>query len=148
MACFQRSPWLFHYNASSCNGCDIEVLAALTPLYDVERFGIINTGNPKHSDIMVVTGGVNARSRQVLLNLYRQMPEPRVVVAAGICACSGCIFAKAYNILGGVDAVLPVDVYVPGCAVRPEALIDGIVKSLPLLEEKYRALKKKGVSHG
>jgi ech hydrogenase subunit C len=90
---------------------------------------------------------VNARSRQVLLNLYRQMPEPRVVVAAGICACSGCVFAKAYNILGGVDTVLPVDVYVPGCAVRPEALIDGIVKSLPILEARHGGMKK-GVSHG
>lgn len=148
MACFKRSPWLFHYNASSCNGCDIEVLAALTPLYDVERFGIVNTGNPKHSDIMVVTGGVNARSRQVLLNLYQQMPEPRVVVAAGICACSGCVFSKAYNILGGVDTVLPVDVYVPGCAVRPEALIDGIVKSLPILERRHAERKRKAASHG
>jgi ech hydrogenase subunit C len=142
MAFFKKSPWLLHYDASSCNGCDIEVLAALTPLYDVERFGIINTGNPKHADIFVITGAVNERNRNIILNLYNQMPEPKVVVAAGVCATSGNIFAKCYNIIGSVDKVLPVDVYVPGCAVRPEALIDGIVKSLDILEQKHRARKK------
>jgi ech hydrogenase subunit C len=142
MAFFKRSPWLLHYDASSCNGCDIEVLAALTPLYDVERFGIIQTGNPKQADIFLVTGSVNERQKQVLLNLYNQMPDPRVVIAAGVCATSGGIFKPCYNILGGVDTVLPVDVYVPGCAVRPEALIDGIVKALSILEEKYSRVER------
>ncbi|MCX7027304.1 MAG: NADH-quinone oxidoreductase subunit NuoB [Spirochaetes bacterium] len=136
MSYFSKSPWLLHYDASSCNGCDIEVLAALTPLYDVERFGIISTGNPKQADIFLITGSVNERQKQVLLNLYSQMPDPRVVIAAGVCATSGGIFKPCYNISGGVDTVLPVDVYVPGCAVRPEALIDGIVKALEILEIK------------
>ena len=136
MSFFSRSPWLLHYDASSCNGCDIEVLAALTPLYDVERFGIISTGNPKQADIFLITGSVNERQKPILLNLYSQMPDPRVVIAAGVCATSGGIFKPCYNILGGVDTVLPVDVYVPGCAVRPEALIDGIVKALEILEAK------------
>lgn len=142
MGWFKRSPWILHYNATSCNGCDIEVIASLTPLYDLERFGIINTGNPKHADIMLVTGSVNDKSRQVVLNLFDQMPNPKVVVAVGICATSGCVFLECYNVLGGVDKVLPVDVYVPGCAARPESIIDGVLKACDILEEKYVQGKK------
>ncbi len=143
MSSLSRSPWVLHYNATSCNGCDIEVFASLTPMYDVERFGIINTGNPKHADILLVTGSVSDKSAEVLLNLYSQMPDPKVVVALGICATSGGIFAECYNVKGGADKVLPVDVYVPGCAVRPEAIIDGIMKALNILEQKYIDSKKK-----
>jgi Ni,Fe-hydrogenase III small subunit len=142
MGMFKRSPWVLHYNATSCNGCDIELIASLTPLYDLERFGIINIGNPKHADILAVTGSVNAESRQVLLNLYDQMPNPKVVVAVGICATSGCVFQECYNVLGGIDKVLPVDVYVPGCAARPESIIDGVLKACGILDEKYEQQKK------
>jgi ech hydrogenase subunit C len=138
----RRSPWILHYDASSCNGCDIEVLACLTPLYDVERFGIINTGNPKHADIFLVTGSVNERNVEIIQNLYRQMPDPKVVVAVGACACSGGIFARAYNVQGGIDRVIPVDVYVPGCAARPESIIDGVVRGIEALDEK-RALARR-----
>jgi ech hydrogenase subunit C len=138
MSFFSKSPWILHYDGSSCNGCDIEVLACLTPLYDVERFGIVNTGNPKHADILLVTGSVNERNVEIVQNLYRQMPDPKVVVAVGACACSGGIFARAYNIQGGVDQVIPVDVYVPGCAARPESIIDGVVQGIAALEEKRR----------
>ena len=131
-----KSPWLLHYDCSSCNDYNIEILASLTPLYDIERFGIINTGNPKHADILLVTGGVNQRNARVLRNLYDQMPEPKVVVAVGTCACSGGVFHNCYNILGGVDKAIPVDVYVPGCAARPEAIIDGVVMGLQKLKEK------------
>ncbi|MCQ2376376.1 MAG: NADH:ubiquinone oxidoreductase, partial [Methanocorpusculum sp.] len=93
-----KSPWILHYNASSCNGCDIEILAALTPMYDVERFGIVNTGNPAHADIFVVTGGVNEQNKEVLKNLYEQIPSPKVVVAVGICASSGGVFRDCYNV--------------------------------------------------
>ena len=137
-----KSPWILHYDASSCNGCDIEVLACLTPLYDVERFGIINTGDPKQADILLITGAVNDQNKNVVKQLYEQMPEPKVVVAVGICACSGGVFRDCYNILGGVDTVIPVDVYVPGCAARPESIIDGVVKGLPVLEEKTKKLKE------
>ena len=137
-----KSPWLMHYDASSCNGCDIEVLACLTPVYDVERFGIINTGDPKQADIFLVTGAVNDHNKEVVKQLYDQMPEPKVVVAVGICACSGGIFKDCYNILGGVDKVIPVDVYVPGCAARPEAIIDGVVKGLDVLEQKRLKLQQ------
>jgi ech hydrogenase subunit C len=137
---FSKSPWILHYDASSCNGCDIEVLACLTPLYDMERFGVINTGNPKHADILLITGSVNERNIDIIQNLYRQMPDPKVVVAVGACACSGGIFARAYNIQGGVDKVLPVDVYVPGCAARPESIIDGVVKGIEALEQKRKKI--------
>ncbi|HIH26480.1 MAG TPA: NADH-quinone oxidoreductase subunit NuoB [Methanoregulaceae archaeon] len=136
MTYLKRSPWILHYDASSCNGCDIEVLACLTPLYDVERFGIVNCGNPKHADVFVVTGGINEQNKAVIRNLYDQIPDPKVVVAVGICATSGGVFRECYNISGGIDTAIPVDVYVPGCAARPESIIDGIVQSLGILEEK------------
>jgi ech hydrogenase subunit C len=136
MTYLAKSPWIIHYDASSCNGCDIEILACLTPMYDVERFGIINTGNPKHADIFVVTGSVNEQNREVILNIYNQMPDPKVVVAVGICATSGGVFRECYNVAGGIDKLIPVDVYVMGCAARPESIIDGIVTALGILEEK------------
>lgn len=142
MSLNSKSPWILHYDATSCNGCDIEVLACLTPLYDIERFGIINTGNPKHADILLITGSVNAQSIGVVKQLYSQMAEPKVVVAVGICATSGGIFAECYNVSGGVDKVIPVDVYVPGCAARPESIIDGVVKALAILEEKQKTARK------
>lgn len=132
-----KSPWLIHYDGSSCNGCDIEVLACLTPCYDVERFGIINTGNPKHADIFLITGSVNEQNKDVVRQIYEQMPQPKVVVAVGICACTGGIFRNCYNVLGGVDKIIPVDVYVPGCAARPEAIIDGVIKGLEVLKRKH-----------
>lgn len=141
MSAFAKSPWILHYAATSCNGCDIEVLACLTPLYDVERFGIVNTGNPKHADILLITGSVNEQNVEVVKSLYAQMPDPKVVVAIGICATSGGIFRECYNVLGGVDKVIPVDVYVPACAARPEAIIDGVVKALGILEQKATAMK-------
>lgn len=142
MANVAKSPWLLHYDGSSCNGCDIEVLACLTPVYDVERFGVINTGNPRHADILLITGGVNSQNRPVVEQIYSQMPNPKVVVAVGICACNGGVFKDCYNIIGGVDKVIPVDIYVPGCAARPQAIIDGVVKAVALLQEKHEAMKK------
>ncbi len=140
MTSTSKSPWIMHYDASSCNGCDIEVLACLTPLYDVERFGIINTGDPKQADVLLITGAVNDQNKTVVKQLYDQMPAPKVVVAVGICACHGGIFRACSDILGGVDQVIPVDVYVPGCAARPESIIDGVVKGLGVLEEKRAKL--------
>ncbi len=119
---------------------------ALPRLYDVERFGIINTGNPKHADIFLVTGSVNEQNIDVVKEIYDQMVEPKVVVACGICACTAGIFHDCYNVIGGVDKAIPVDVYAPGCAVRPEAIIDAVVAGIGILEEKSKALqaKKKG----
>lgn len=137
---FTKSPWVLHYDGSSCNGCDIEVLACLTPLYDVERFGIINTGNPKHADIFLITGSINEQNIPIVKNLYDQMPDPKVVAAIGICAVSGGIFRECYNVKGGVDTVIPVDIYIPGCAVKPEAIIDGVVQALAVLDKKAEAM--------
>lgn len=149
MSAISKSPWIIHYDGSSCNGCDIEVLAALTPLYDAERFGVINTGNPKHADIFLVTGSVNQRNISVIQEIYNQMVEPKVVVACGVCACSGGIFHDCYNVIGGVDQSIPVDVYAPGCAVRPEAIIDAVVQGVAVLEEKAKKIaeQKKGAKH-
>ncbi len=137
-----KSPWIIHYDGSSCNGCDIEVLDSLMPKYDLERFGVVNTGNPKHADIFLVTGGINAQNKPVVQQIYSQMPFPKVVVAVGICACNGGIFKECYNILGGVDKAIPVDIYVPGCAARPEAIIDGVMKAVALLDKKREEMKK------
>jgi ech hydrogenase subunit C len=138
MSFFRRSPWILHYDGSSCNGCDIEVLACLTPVYDVERFGVVNTGNPKHADILLITGSVNERNIEIVSNLHRQMPEPKVVVAVGACAVSGGVFSRAYNVRGGVNEVIPVDVYAPGCAARPETIIDAVLAGVEVLERKRR----------
>jgi len=131
-----KSPWIMHFDCGSCNGCDIEVLACLTPLYDVERFGIINVGNPKHADVLLVTGTVNHRNKKVLKNIYDQMPEPKAVIAIGACGNTGGVFREAYNVVGGVDKIIPVDVYVPGCPAKPEAIIDGVVVGLAKFAQK------------
>ena len=125
-----------HFDCGSCNGCDIETLAVLTPVYDVERFGIINIGNPKHADVLLVTGTVNHRNKKVLKNLYDQMPKPRAVIAIGACGLTGGVMREAPNVVGGVDKIIPVDVYVPGCPAKPEAIIDGVVKALELFAAK------------
>ena len=148
MSGLSKSPWIIHYDASSCNGCDIEVLACLTPIFDVERLGVVNTGNPKHADIFLVTGAVNEQSQNVIRNIYNQMPEPKVVVAVGICAATGGIFHECYNVSGGIDSVIPVDVHVPGCAARPEAIIDGVVQALGVLEKKQAERQRKANDSG
>lgn len=140
----KKSPWIMHYDCTSCNGCDIETLACLTPMYDAERLGIVNVGNPKHADILLVTGSANKRNSQVLKNIYNQMPHPKCVVAIGACACTGGIFKECYNVLGGIENVIPVDVYVPGCCAKPEAIIDGIVQAIGKLDEKAELMKSEG----
>ena len=133
-----KSPWVVHFNCNSCNGCDIEFLACLTPLYDAERFGVLHVGNPKHADILVVTGSVNKKNMHVLKNVYDQIPSPKTVVAMGICAATGGIFADCYNVVGGIDKVIPVDVHVPGCPPKPEAMMDGIVRAVEILKKKRK----------
>lgn len=131
-----NSPWAVHFNSGSCNGCDIEILATLTPRYDLERFGVKLQGSPRHADILICTGPVTRQSRERLKRVYEQMPDPKFVVAVGSCAISGGVFAGCYNVVGHIDEVIPVDVYVPGCPPRPEAIIDGIVKLLQNMKGK------------
>jgi NADH-quinone oxidoreductase B subunit len=128
------SPWLLHFNTGACNGCDIEVLAALTPYYDPERFGVKLAPNPRHADVMVVTGAVTKKAAERLKRLYDQMPSPKFVIAVGACAISGGVFAGSYSVVNGADKVVPVSMYVPGCPPRPEAILYGIVKLLSKLD--------------
>jgi len=129
-----NSPWLLHFNAGSCNGCDIEILATLTPRYDLERFGIKLEGSPRHADVLVCTGPVTLQARERLIRIYEQMPAPKFVVAVGSCALSGGAFRGCYSVCNGIDQVIPVDAYIPGCPPRPEAIIDGVVKLLSSLQ--------------
>ncbi|MCD6324016.1 MAG: NADH-quinone oxidoreductase subunit B family protein [Desulfurococcales archaeon] len=132
------SPWLVHFNTGACNGCDIEVLTALTPLYDPERFGVKLSPSIRHGDILVVTGAVTKKSAERLKRLYDQMPDPKFVIAVGACASSGGVFAGSYAVMNGVDKVIPVDMYVPGCPPRPEAILEAIVKLLKKLENAQK----------
>jgi NADH-quinone oxidoreductase B subunit len=137
-----NSPWAIHFNSGSCNGCDIEILATLTPRFDVERFGIKLQGSPRHADVLICTGPVTEQARDRLKRVYDQMPEPKFVVAVGSCAASGGVFQGCYNVAGGIDKVIPVNAYIPGCPPRPEAIIDGVVKLLASLQEKKPEVKK------
>ncbi len=130
-----KSPWVLHFNTGACNACDIEIVAALTPRYDLERFGILQKGTPRHADILLCSGPVTRQIEDRLVRIYRQMPEPKFVIAVGTCACSGGVFQTCYNVKSGVDAVIPVSAYIPGCPVGPKALIDCVVKLLKSLEE-------------
>ncbi len=129
-----NSPWAIHFNSGSCNGCDIEILATLTPRYDLERLGVKLQGSPRHADVLLCTGPVTRQARERLLRTYEQMPEPKFVIAVGSCGISGGVFHGCYNVVGHIDEVIPVDVYVPGCPPRPEAIIDGVVKLLGKLK--------------
>lgn len=130
-----NSPWAIHFNSGSCNGCDIEILATLTPRYDLERLGVKLQGSPRHADVLICTGPVTRLARERLLRTYEQMPEPKFVVAVGSCSTSGGVFQGCYNIVGGIEEVLPVDVFIPGCPPRPEAIIDGVVKLIVSLRK-------------
>ncbi|MCF2143168.1 MAG: NADH-quinone oxidoreductase subunit B family protein [Candidatus Heimdallarchaeota archaeon] len=129
-----KSPWILHINTGGCNGCDIEVVDVLTPRYDVERFGIVIQGSPRHADVLVVTGPATQQMKSRLKLLYEQTPEPKFVVAVGACACSGGIFRHSYIPNLGIDTVIPVDVYIPGCPPKPEAIIFGIAQLLAKLQ--------------
>ena len=142
-----KSPWIIHFNSGACNACDIEVLAALTPRYDVERFGIQLKGSPRHADVLVCSGPVTLQQRDRIITIYQQMAEPKFVMAIGTCACSAGIFDGCYCVEGGIDTAIPVDMYVPGCPAKPEAIIDGVVKLLKKLESS-RGKKKGGDENG
>ena len=125
-----KSPWILHLNSGACNACDIEIIAALTPRFDVERFGILLKATPRHADVIVASGPVTRQMRDRIIRIYEQVPDPKFVIAVGACAMSGCVYRGAYNSLGGIDQVIPVNIYVPGCPARPDAIIDGVVKLL------------------
>jgi NADH-quinone oxidoreductase B subunit len=136
----RKSPWVIHFNTGSCNACDIEIVASITPRFDLERFGVLLKGTPRHADVLLCSGPVTRQVKDRLKRVYDQMAEPKFVVAVGTCACSGGIFRGCYNVTGGIDTVIPVSAYVPGCPVRPEAIIDGVAKLLGSLEAKEKKI--------
>ena len=131
-----RSLAIREVDAGSCNGCELEIVALNNPVHDIERFGIQFVASPRHADMLLVTGPVTRNMELALLKTYRAMAEPKVVVAVGACGISGGIFGVNYASLGGVDKVLPVDVYIPGCPPRPQALLHGILLAIGRLAER------------
>lgn len=134
-----RSLAIREVDAGSCNGCELEIVALNNPVHDIERFGIQFVASPRHADMLLVTGPVTRNMELALLKTYRSMAPPKVVVVVGACGISGGIFGENYASLGGVDKVLPVDVYIPGCPPRPQALLYGILLAVGRLAERLRA---------
>ena len=138
LAALLKSPWVFHLSTGSCNNCDIEVLDCLTPRYDVERFGILLAGSIKHADVLLVTGSANRKSMQRVKRLYEQVPKPCLVVAIGECALSRGMFIHSYNCPVPLDKIIPVNVYIPGCPPKPEAIIAGVLKLIAKVKDHAR----------
>ena len=138
-----KSPWLFHINAGSCNGCDIELVAVLTPRYDAERFGFKLAGTPRHADIVVISGPLTMQSKDRVLRTIEQVPEPRVIVTLGSCPQSGNVFKGSYSVMAPIENYVHVDVAIAGCAPKPEAVIEGLYTAACILKEKRLAMDSK-----
>lgn len=130
-----KSPWVTIFNSGACNACDIEIIACLMPHFDVERFGILAKGSPRHADILIITGNVTLKQASRLRRVWEQMPEPKYVIAMGACGASGGVFQGLYHVVESVDSIVPVDVYVAGCPPRPDEIINAVVTCLGLLTE-------------
>lgn len=137
-----KSPWVFHLSTGSCNNCDIEILDCLTPRFDIERFGMLLAGSIKHADVLLVTGSANRKCIPRVKRVYEQMPKPCLVVAIGECALSRGMFIHSYNCPVPIDHIIPVDVYIPGCPPKPEAIIAGVVKLIGKVKENAKKKKK------
>lgn len=138
----KKSPWIFHINAGSCNGCDIELVSVLTPRYDAERFGFRLTGTPRQADIVVVSGPITMQSRDRLIRTLEQIPQPFCVVSLGSCPRSGNVFKGSYAIDGPLEKWTHVDVSVGGCTPKPEAIVAALAQAAELLEKKRKALRE------
>jgi Ni,Fe-hydrogenase III small subunit len=130
-----RSCWVYHANSGGCNGCDIEVLNVLTPYYDAERFGVKLVASPRHADAMLCQGPALRSTERALRRAYEAMPAPKLVIAVGSCATGGGPWFDGYAVLGGIEKVLPVDYWIPGCPPRPEAILHGVAVALGLVEK-------------
>ena len=137
-----KSPWIFHVNAGSCNGCDIELVSVLTPRYDAERLGFRLTGTPRQADIVVVNGPITLQTRDRLKRVLEQVPEPYVVVSLGSCPKSGNVFKGSYAIDGPLDKYTHVDVSVAGCTPKPEAIVAALAKATEILKEKRKEMRQ------
>jgi len=135
-SCRRRSPWLFHMNAGSCNGCDIELVASLTPRYDVEQLGIQLRGSPRHADILCISGPVTHGTAEAIRTVYGQVMAPKAVVAIGSCPASTNAFVGSPSVDGPLNKHIPVDVFIPGCPPRPDAIVRGIAKAVSILAER------------
>ncbi len=140
----KKSLWLFHFGGASCNNCDIEILACLNPRFDVERFGMLLVGSPRHADVILVNGSINKKGKERLVEVYHQAAKPCLVVAIGACGCTGGIFAEGDTFAGPVDNIIPVDAYIPGCPPKPEAILAGLAK---LVEAKFGKKKIPSPDH-
>ena len=142
LMCYSRrhSPWLFHMNGGSCNGCDIELIASLTPRYDAEQLGVRLEGSPRHADILCITGPVTHNAVNAIKTVYGQVLGPKAVVAIGSCPATTNVFIDSRTLDGPLNRHVPVDVFVPGCPPRPDAIIQGVAKAAEILAE--RAAKK------
>lgn len=130
-----RSLHIRHVDSGSCNGCDWEMVALTGPVYDLQRFGLDFVASPRHADCLMVTGCPSLHLVQALEKTYEAAPHPKLVVAVGTCAISGGLFRDSYATLGGTDQILPVDLYIPGCPPRPQALLYGFLKLLKRIEK-------------
>lgn len=143
----RRSPWVYVLNAGSCNGCDIEIGACLSPRYDLEQIGALRQGSPKHADILLITGPMTLRSEEAVRSIYAQIPEPKAVVAIGSCPATGNVFAGSPTVEDGVLHVVPVDVFVPGCPPRPQAILAGVQEAARLIAEGKAGGRENEVRH-
>ncbi len=139
--CMAKSPWIYHINTGSCNGCDIELVSVITPRYDAERLGFKLAGTPRHADIVVVSGPITAQSKDRLVRTLAQVPEPKVVVSLGSCPRSCNVFKGSYSVEGPLDKFVHVDVSVAGCPPKPEAIIDGLALAAKIMKQKKRDKK-------
>jgi Ni,Fe-hydrogenase III small subunit len=140
---FGRSLAIREVDAGSCNACEVEIYNACNPIYDVERFGLSIVASPRHADMLVITGPVTRNMELGLLQSYKATPSPKIIIAMGSCAISGGIFKDSYAVENGVDNIVPVDVYIPGCPPRPQAIIHGIMVALDIMKEKISSFTSK-----
>jgi Ni,Fe-hydrogenase III small subunit len=136
----RRSAYVYRVDCGGCNGCEIEIFAAITPIFDAERFGIKVVSSPRHADILVYTGAMTRSMRVPALRAYHAAPDPKICVAYGACGCSGGIFHDLYGVWGGADKILPIDLYIPGCPPTPPATVHGFAVALGLLQQKMKAV--------
>lgn len=135
----KRSAYVFRVDCGGCNGCEIEIFAAISPLFDAERFGIKLVSSPRHADVLLYTGAMTRAMRLPAIRTYNATPDPKIVIAYGACGCTGGIFHDLYCVWGGADPVVPVDVYIPGCPPTPAATIYGFALALGMLDQKLKA---------